>query len=385
MKKKILLISEYFPASDKVEITGGIETRAYAFAKELAKTYDVTVMCSREKGLPKSAEFSGFKVIRCGFQRKYIQSGSIISRFSFIFGAFFAGLRLRPDLVDGYNYISYIPALWIGQILRIPRVATYHDVWVGEWTKHIGFIPGLICEVMERYILLFKGRMWTHFITNSQTTKDKLVKYGVNDSKITPIYSGVFLKDYEKRSVKKFKNPTITFIGRLVPYKRVDDLLNAIAKVKDKIPNINCIIIGDGPERGKLEALSKYLSLTKSVSFTGYLNHAQAMEMMRKCHVFSLPSAVEGMGLVTIEAMACGVPYVNSDIPPTREITKNGKGGLLFSVGDIDNLATNITKMIKDASLRSKCIYEHKQLVSQFDWNHLADLVKDLYQALLNK
>ena len=355
---KILIVSEFFPLSIKAEISGGVETRAYYVAKLLSKKHKITILTSQIKGSKKKERFDGFDVIRCGNIRQYSQKDAFLDRLSFMIYAYKIGKKLDFDIVDGYNFISYAPAYLIAKYKNKPSIATYHDVWINQWVKNIG-ITGLIMEILERYVL---SRKWTRFITNSNFTKNNLIKVGIKKEIINTVYSGVELNNYKKLKVNKFKNPTVTTVARLVDYKRVNDLIDAISIVKEKVPSIKCNIIGDGPERKNLEIQVKKLGLDNDIKFMGYVNHKIVIETLKKSHLFCLPSIVEGMGLVTVEAMACGTPYVNSRIAPQVEITKNGIGGILYTPKKPKELANGIISLIMNERLYAKKKKESKRL-----------------------
>jgi len=382
---KILIISEYFPESEHCEIKGGVETRAFAFAKELAKQHDVSVISSWEKGVPKESSFAGIKVVRCGPEREYSQLGSLFSRLKFLFESYKIGRKMKPDLVDGYNFVSYIPAMWIAKKLKIPSVATYHDVWVGKWIKNVGWFSGIIGEVIERYVLWGKGKKWTHFITNSECTKKKLIDFGVKEEKIDSVYCGVFLDDCGKITVEKFDQPTVIYVGRLVPYKRIMDLIIATKKVREHIKDFRCLIVGSGPLKDRLAEFIKKNNAEDFVKLVGFVEkHEDVIKMIKQSHLFCLPSEVEGLGLVTIEAMACGVPYVNSKIPPTLEATEGGKGGLLHEVGDTKQLAKNIIRLLEDKEFYKKCVEEENIVVEKYAWKELVKGIEDIYKKLVS-
>ena len=380
---RILIVSEFFPKSESCEFSGGVEHRAYHVARELAKKHEVTILAAYEKGAPKVTEFSGIKVIRCGKQLRYTQKGNILGRLSFIIDSARVGRKLKADIVDGYNFMSYPQSYFIGKSLGAPKVITYHDVWVGKWIKHIG-PSGLLMEFLERYVLFNKGKKWDKFITNSNFTKNNLVNVKIPAEKIQTVYCGVDLDSYKDIYVRKFERPTVCFIGRWVDYKRVDDLIKAINIVKKDIPNIQLKLIGSGPEENKLKGLVKELNLEDNVDFVGFVEKYQdVMKILKRSHVFSLPSIVEGQGIVTVEAMACGVPYVNSRIGPTVEITDNGKGGLLFEPKNYGKLATQLLRLFQDKDLYVKCVKEEKKLVKNFDWKNLAKEIENVYKDVI--
>ncbi len=160
----------------------------------------------------------------------------------------------------------------------------------------------------------------------------------------------IIIEDYYR--TKKFKETTICCIARLSPNKRVGDLIQAVAVVKKQIPDVNCIVIGDGDEREKLQSMIENLQLSDSVKLLGRIDkNEDVWKKLKSSHIFCLPSALEGFGIVILEAMACGIPYVCSDIPPLKEVTNNGQGGLLFKVGDSKDLAEKMLSLLKDLKM----------------------------------
>jgi len=380
----IIIVTEYFPISDKVEISGGVETRAFEVAKYLAKDHHVTILTSRPHGSPMESAFCGFKVIRCGKEIDYANKGSFTDRLSFIYEAIRVGKSLKPDLVDGYNFTTYYPAYAIAKFHKVPAIATYHDVWLGEWIKNTGLFTGIVGEFVERFLLGGHGKRFARFITNSAYTKGKLVKVGVPASKVFPVYSGLDLDHFKKVRAAKNKDPTVIAIGRLVSYKKMDDLIRAIAHVSSEIPKIKCIILGCGPEEANLKKLIEELGMEDHVQMiTEIIKREETVKLLKSSQVFCLPSVVEGMGLVTIEAIAAGIPYVNSAIPPTVEITRGGKGGLLYEPGNWRELAEKIVILLNDKKLYARCVGEHNALLGDFSLDAMCKGIERAYTGVV--
>lgn len=381
---RILLVTEYFPLSDKVEITGGVETRAFEVAKHLAKIHEVIILTSRPHGSSRESEFEGFKVIRCGKELKYANAGSFKDRLSFVLDAISVGKSLKPDVVDGYNFTTYYPAYRIASFHGVPAIATYHDVWLGEWVKNVGFSSGWIGEVVERFLLQGRGKRFSRFITNSQYTKAKLMKVGVPPHKIIPVYSGLDLDHFKKVLVPKEKHLTVVGIGRLVDYKRFDDLIRAISHVAVEIPDVQCKILGVGPKEADLKKLVEELDMEDHVHLINkVVKREETIKLLKSGHVFCLPSMVEGMGLVTIEALAAGVPFVNSAIPATMEITHGGKGGLVYEPGNWRELADNLILLLKEKDEYQRCLKEHEELLKEFSLNVMCDRIEAVYMSVV--
>jgi glycosyltransferase involved in cell wall biosynthesis len=378
---KILIITEYFPGSENCDIKGGVEARAFYLAKNLAKKHDVTVVTSFDAGTVQHETISGINVIRCGKKRNYSQGGSFIDRLSFIFSAIKTGKKLDTDIVDGYNFISYIVAYEISKFLHIPRVATYHDVWLGEWVKNVGLINGIIGEILERYVL---SKKWDKFIAVSNYTKQKLKNKGIREDNISVVYNGIDLENYTISNDKE--ENTICYVGRLVKYKKVDDLINAVEIVKNDISGIKLNIVGSGPEEKNLKKIVSEKNLKDNVKFLGFLkSHSEVMNYLKRAKLFSLPSIVEGFGMVTVEAVACETPYVNSKIPPTVEITNNGLGGILYEPENVSQLSEYIKTLLEDNILYLQKQNECKNLSKNYDWNELSNILENEYLKIISK
>jgi glycosyltransferase involved in cell wall biosynthesis len=153
------------------------------------------------------------------------------------------------------------------------------------------------------------------------------------------------------------RRSNILFVGRLSPEKRVDLLLEAFSTLRDRI-DANLVIIGDGPERERLEGLTFRLGCANRVEFRGFLPDPSS-EMYRFATLV-LCSDFEGLGIVLIEALANGCNVVATDCPAgPREILANGRFGRLVPVGDIAALADAIEKSIDEPAEIDEALRHH--------------------------
>jgi teichuronic acid biosynthesis glycosyltransferase TuaC len=140
--------------------------------------------------------------------------------------------------------------------------------------------------------------------------------------------------------------PTLVTLAHLVARKRHADVLRALWLLRDRIPPLRYIVIGDGPERGALEALAGELGLREHVEFTGQLRHEDALRRLREGHVFVLPSTDEAFGVAYVEAMAGGLPAIGAlGEPGPQEISGAGDGMVLVPPGDPEMLASAIEEL----------------------------------------
>lgn len=373
---KIGIITEYFPKSDVLDIKGGAEACAFNEAKYLVNRHDVTAITSYEAGAKKNDNITGINVIRCGKERKYVQSGSLFSRLNFMIDAYKIGKNENFDILVGYNFITYPIAWKIAGKLKKPCVLRYHDMWIGEWIKNFG-ISGIFGELMERYILSLDLDM---ILSVSEYTKNKLKRY-FDPEKIIVIPNIV---DVPQVEAQKFQKPTICCVSRLVEYKRVDDLLHAVKIIKKDIPDIQCKIVGTGPNEFYLKKLVKDLEISENVDFCGFIeDHDDVLKAVKASHVFCLPSLVEGFGIVIVEAMASGVPFVASNIPPLVEAS-GGKGGLFFKPKNYKEMADKIKSILNNKELQKNLGKEGIVKSKEYKGEKIAKKIESIYEKLIN-
>lgn len=138
--------------------------------------------------------------------------------------------------------------------------------------------------------------------------------------------------------------PLIVAVGRLAPEKRFDDLIRAFAIVRNNVP-CRLQILGDGPERRRLEAIGDQLGLSEELSLPGFCKNP--FPLIQRASVLVVSSDREGFGNVLVEAMALGTPIVSTNCPHgPSEILEDGRWGYLVPVGDIDALASAIVKTL---------------------------------------
>jgi len=148
-------------------------------------------------------------------------------------------------------------------------------------------------------------------------------------------------------------------------------------------PDLQCKIIGTGPEDWKLKQLTLRLGINELVTFSGFVNdRADVLRMIRSSHVLCLPSTLEGFGMVVTEAMACGVPFVAANIPPILEAS-NQKGGLFFQCRDVEDLAGKIRMILKDDRLQNRLIHEGLERVKDLKWIDLSKKVETIYEKTI--
>jgi glycosyltransferase involved in cell wall biosynthesis len=169
------------------------------------------------------------------------------------------------------------------------------------------------------------------------------------------------------------------FVGRLTPRKAPDLLLRALAQV----PEVCCVLAGDGPMRPKLERLARELGIVDRVAFTGNLPPVQLAELYGRAKLLVLPSVSEALPLVVLEAMASGTPVLASRIAGLPGVVKDWETGFLVNPGDVGALAVALRFLMHDEDMRRAMGARARARVSEsFVWPTVADHYEHLYRSV---
>jgi glycosyltransferase involved in cell wall biosynthesis len=302
------------------------------------------------------------------------------------------GLEIwRRGSRNNFNYVA--PAL-VRNILK----DNPHDIIVEDINKipfylplffkmpHLAVIPHLFGKniyqetnaVLASYVYFAEKpipRVYNNsgFLAISESTKDDLISRGIRKEKVGVAECGLDHSFYTAdRSVARFERPTITYLGRLKKYKSVQHLVEALPKVRVKVPEARVLIVGDGDFMSELKGLANSLNIADAVEFTGYVSPPKKLEYLRKSHISIYPSPKEGWGITNIEANACGTPVVAADSPGLRDSVNTGKSGLLYKYGDIDDLAAQIVKLLTDQQLYNSLCQGAIEWAKKFTWEDCA-------------
>lgn len=304
----------------------------------------------------------------------------------------FAGSVLRPlqrtaadaDIIDCQNfpYFSCFSAKAASLATGVPLAITWHEVWGEYWHEYMGW-RGIFGKGIEH----LAAGLTPHAIAVSQSTARALEDLRVQRA-VVVIPNGIDLREISAvppadAAGDGVASSDIIFAGRLIKEKNVGILLQAIAIISEEIPDIRATIIGDGPERERLEAQARNLGLEAAVTFTGFLpDDAAVIAAMKAARVFVLPSTREGFGMVALEAMACGLPVVTIDHPlnAARELVEDGKTGYrtglqpgLLAEGIAAALASRDT--MQDALFR---------ITREYEWESIIERLSEIYLGVAN-
>lgn len=177
------------------------------------------------------------------------------------------------------------------------------------------------------------------------------------------------------------EEPILCHISNFRKVKRVEDVLRTFSLINEKIPS-RILIVGDGPERYKLEELCAKLNLCDRVKFLGKIT--DTLGVLSMSDLFILPSETESFGLVALEAMAVGVPVISSNTGGIPEVNVHGVSGYLSDVGDVTDMAANGLLILKDADLLAQFRKNAQERARKFDLESIVAKYETVYSSLTN-
>jgi glycosyltransferase involved in cell wall biosynthesis len=167
---------------------------------------------------------------------------------------------------------------------------------------------------------------------------------------------------------------TVLCVCRFYPRKRVAALLRSVALLRDRIPQFELRIVGNGPENARLRQIASDLRLESIVRWLGDVNRETLATEYGRCHVFCLPSVQEGFGIVFLEAMAAGKPIVAARVAAVPEVVRAGMEGLLVEPENPEALAEALLTLYRDPELRNSLGSAGARRVEEFEMHRVAAL-----------
>jgi N-acetyl-alpha-D-glucosaminyl L-malate synthase BshA len=189
-------------------------------------------------------------------------------------------------------------------------------------------------------------------------------------------------KDHFKKAIAPDGEKIMVHVSNFRKVKRVEDVIHVYEKVQAKMP-CKLMLIGDGPERQKMEELCRKIGLCSEIRFLGKQDAVE--ELLAVADVFVLPSENESFGLAALEAMACEVPVVSTNIGGLPEVNIEGKTGFLHNIGDIEAMANSVLAILKDQETHQKfrkAAFEHAQT---FDIKNILPVYEDYYEEIIQQ
>ncbi|WP_414565668.1 MULTISPECIES: glycosyltransferase [unclassified Anabaena] len=293
--------------------------------------------------------------------------------------------QLSPVLIHAHFGVCGALALPLARYLRIPLIVTFHGLdatMTDEYAQHESISSRVYLK--RREALKQETRL---FIAVSEFIKAELVKKGFPANKILVHYIGVDTELF-KADTNVNRESVVLFVGRLVEKKGCEYLIRAMAEVQSVLPNVELVVIGDGPLRLNLEALAA--NLLHRYQFLGFQPSNVVKSWMNRARLLAAPSVTatqgdsEGLPIVILEAQAMGTPIISTLHAGIPEGVIHGETGFLAPERDSKLLAEYIVQLFKDPekwyqfSLKAR-----ENMQTNFAKSQQNKVLEGIYEAVL--
>ena len=336
---------------------GGSEVHAAKVSEIWASAgVDVTMRTSFAAGKPQVSWRGGYRVIRKAGRYMVFPRASFSEMMGWHGG--------RDGLVEIWNGMPFFSPLWA----RTPNVTWFHHIHADMWNMTLPPRIASLGRTLEASIAP-KFYRRTPIITLSNSSKSELVhELGFKDRMVHVVPPGVDRK-FSPGGEKSIR-PLVVAVGRLVPVKRFELLIDVLVALKERQPDLEAVIAGEGYERDSLVAQIKRSGAEGWISLLGRVNDEELIALYRKAWVLASVSAREGWGMTITEAAACGTPAVATDIAGHADAVTDGVSGLLGKTRD--ELVLALDRVIQNKELRTSLSKGALENASRLTWEATA-------------
>jgi glycosyltransferase involved in cell wall biosynthesis len=275
------------------------------------------------------------------------------------------GLRRRPDAtVEIWNGMPFFSPLWA----RGPRVVFLHHVHDRMWDF---VLPPRLAAAGRLLECRLAPRLYRHtrIVTLSESSKADIVeRLHLDPSMVTVVRPGV--DETFCPGPTRSTHPLVVAVGRLVTYKRFDLLVDTLVRLRQKHPDLQAVIAGEGAERPALEAQIADVGAHDWLHLPGRVDEASLLDLYQRAWVLASPSAYEGWGLTVSEAGACATPAVVSPIAGHQDAVADGVSGFLAEPGPA--MEEKLDALLGDPRLRRRMQWEARLQASRLSWDQTA-------------
>ena len=348
---------------------GGVGRQAVALTEYLYNLgVKVSVMCRDIKSIPEWNPALGLQVTKIktfGSTRHDLEAKSIrnvLISLSFSFNLMRMLIRYRNNYDIVHFHGASLPLIFNVLPLKFIKKKIIAKVAGAKMDREAGSFKGKYICIGDIFIRILKNV--DIFVAVSSEIRDDLIKDGFNTGKIFKttnfILPDIFYPERnagKRREIKKKLNvdnnkTIITFSGRIVPRKRIDILLKAIHEVLKTRNDIQLIILGEGELREKLQRMTAELGIAEYVFFKGFISNI--LDYLQITDIFVFTSDKEGMPNSLLEAMACRLPVIATEIGGVVDLIENRENGLLIKPGDVTGLKDAILNLLENIQLSEK-------------------------------
>lgn len=371
----LVIIHEYPP------IGGGGGAAARDICRGLAKRgYEVKVLTAHYKGLSRREQDEGVAVIRLPSLRRQLYRAALPEMAAFVLASLWAGLRLtrvwRPDAIHAHFAVPAGAAAWtLSRLTRIPYLLT----------AHLGDVPGGVPDKTGkwfRWIKPFTHPIWRNaarVVAVSGYTRDLALKHYNAPIEVVP--NGVDLAALSPSSLEPHDPPRIVFAGRFVEQKNPLQAPRVLAALKDL--RWKCSMLGDGPLLEATRVEIARLGLTERFHLPGWIAPEEVLAEFQRSDILFMPSRSEGLPVVGVQALACGLALVVSRAGGFVDLAAHGENGFIHDSGDAEGFAASLRLLLADPSALRRARQNSLARAEAFDIRRVVETYENLLREIV--
>lgn len=343
--------------------TGGSRVYYYTLYRELVRRYPdrVTILTKKVPGwesFDRLHSSDAMRIVRRFHPLPSWRYGQLPKFFPDLLNTWLWAAKVRADIIHcGDLFPQGLACVVLKKALRIPYVAYCH----GEEVTQIDY------RRFQPRMRNLVYRSADAVIAANEFARSNLVRIGVPLQRIFKILPGVDIENFVPRAAREdlvrryglAGKVVLLSVSRLVERKGHAQVLKALARLRESVPDFHYLIVGDGPEWQRIEGLIRELGLEGRVSMAGKVAAEELTDFYNCCDLFVLANRdiegdVEGFGMVFLEANACGKPVLGGRTGGTSEAVIEGATGLLVDPESLDEIAAALTRLLSSAELRGR-------------------------------
>ncbi len=365
---KVLVVTGIFPPD-----IGGPATYVPSISSELVKRGHRVTVVTLSDSLKRNDHLYPFRVVR--IRRHLLKPWRMVLTVAILLR------RARRADVLFVNGL-YIETVIANVFLRKPMVQKVVADWAWERASNWRWVDDKFEDFQKatrdprvkalKALRTFYIRRADRIITPSRYLARWIAQLGIPEEKVRIVYNAVErLNGIQPATIPMAArvNLRVVTVGRLIALKQIDLLIQAVSRLKD----VGLVVVGDGPERERLEKLAQELGVAERVYFTGMTSKEAMLSFLCACDLFVLNSTHEGFPYVLLEAMSLGLPVVATAVGGIPEIVQDGKNGFLIAPNANGELPKKLAMLLSCPSVRKRLAAGAKRTVEQFRFSAVVE------------
>jgi len=386
--KVCMLTWEYPP-----RIVGGIARHCKGLAKALVNQgVEVHVVTLDFPGAPEYEEIDGVKIYRVRPEIGHPNFLTWVMLFNHFLEKRIANItdEIDYDLIHIHDWLVAPSGIAAKHFLKKPLIVTVHSTEHGRSGLHIP--DSFTIDSWEWWATYEASKI---IVTSNSLKHEVCGHFHLPWEKVEIIPNGIDIEKFnvpvDKIAVKgrygiSPNEKLILYVGRLVPQKGVEYLIQAVPMIAGKYPNAKFLIVGEGWLRDYLESLAQSTGHRWRITFTGFIPDHEVVALMKSADVLVVPSVYEPFGIVALEGMAAGVPVVASQVGGLSEVIEHDKSGVFVYPRNPESIAWGVDHVLSNPGHAEWLVKNALEKVkNMFSWDAIAAKTVQVYKSVLGR